>query len=129
MEKLVIPGTKKTPEIILDPVKGVLDIRGYSIPEDPARFYRPIESAVNEYLQDPPKKTVITIFFKYFNTGTSKWLLFLLLQFKQKYQDQDAVTINWLYEQDDDDAMEAGTGFSTLLNYPFNLVEHKEIKD
>jgi hypothetical protein len=129
MEKFYIPGTKKTPAVILDHSKGVLDIRGYSIPEDPSQFYKLVESAVNEYLLDPPKKTTITIFFKYFNTGTSKWILFLLLQFKHKYQDEKAIVINWIYERDDDDAMEAGTGFSTLLNFPFNLIEEKESKE
>jgi len=41
MELVTLEGTKKTPEVTLDPM-GKIKLRGRSIPEDPSKFYEDI---------------------------------------------------------------------------------------
>ena len=42
MEKVVKQGTTKTPQVILDPEKGIISLEGRSILEDTISFYDPI---------------------------------------------------------------------------------------
>jgi hypothetical protein len=124
MAELMIPGTKRTPLVMMDFKSGLIEIRGNSIPEDPSEFFRKLERAIEEYRKNPAPSTTANIFLNIFNTSTSKWMVYLLLRLKEFAQtDGQNVIINWLYERGDEDSLEAGRGFMKLLKYPVNLIE------
>jgi SiaC family regulatory phosphoprotein len=120
MEKLIIEPGIKTPHINFSPENGVLEIKGKSIPENSIEFYRPVYAWLDEYGRQPKNKTNIIIQLEYFNTSSSKCLLdiFRKLEPLQKNSSSE-VSVTWLYEEDDEDMMEAGEDYQSIVKLPF----------
>jgi len=111
IEKLHIPATKYTPEIILDPDKGLIDIRGKSYPENTFEFYEPVMKWVEEYLKCCKNKEItVNMEIVYFNSSSSK-LFFDLFDMLYEAKDKCKITINWIYDPENESAEEAGEDF------------------
>jgi len=121
MNDIVINPTNRTPEIRLE-TRGYIKIAGRSIPEDPGVFYEPLYLWVYEYCLNPQPHTVIDIDLEYFNSGTFKCLLYILRQFVDVKNKGRKLTINWHYEEDDDDIRERGEYFESILEIKVNMV-------
>jgi hypothetical protein len=123
METLNIEGTAKTPTIKFDPSKGVVELRGRSIPENSIEFYKPLIDWLEKYSQAPQNNTVVNIQLEYFNTSSSKCILdvFKKLEAINK-AGNSSVVINWHYEEDDEDMSEAGEDYQAIINVPFKMV-------
>ena len=121
MEKFILEPGIKTPHITLHP-DGVLEIKGKSIPENSAEFYHPIFEWLDRYAADPNETTQITIQLEYFNTSSSKCLLdvFRRLETIEK-SGKSKVKVLWLYEEEDEDMMEAGDDYQTIVKLPFEI--------
>lgn len=122
MDKLVIEGTRKTPTVILDP-SGNISIKGRSIPEDAKQFYEEIISWLKNYVSSPVEKTTIDLAFEYLNSGTSKFVLEILELLKELLQQENHLIINWYYEEGDDDILERGEYYSSILDLKINYIE------
>jgi hypothetical protein len=127
METLNIEGTAKTPTIKFDPSKGVVELRGRSIPENSIEFYKPLIDWLEKYSQAPQNNTVVNIQLEYFNTSSSKCILdvFKKLEAINK-AGNSSVVINWHYEEDDEDMSEAGEDYQAIINVPFKMVMVQE---
>ena len=117
-----IEGTRKTPSITLDP-KGIIKIEGRSIPEDAELFFKDLVSWVNEYIVSPDGTTRVDLCFEYLNSGTSKVVLNLLKVLKELNPVNHKLTVNWYYEEGDDDILERGEYFSSVLDMKINFLE------
>jgi hypothetical protein len=122
MEKLLIEGTRKTPAVNLNPT-GMLRIEGRSIPEDTRIFYKSIKLWIEEYMRSPAELTVFDIAFEYLNSGTSKYMVEILTLLRELVQNGHQLKINWYYEDGDDDILERGEYFSSILDLPISLIE------
>jgi hypothetical protein len=122
MEKLIIEGTRKTPSVNLNP-SGLLRIEGRSIPEDTRIFYKSIKLWIEEYLRSPAELTTFDIAFEYLNSGTSKYMVEILTLLRELVQNGHKLKINWYYEDGDDDILERGEYFSSILDLPISLIE------
>jgi len=124
MNSLLIEGTAKTPRISFSAENGMLEISGKSIPENSIEFYQPVYNWLDEYNKQPNKATTAKIQLEYFNTSSSKCLLdiFRKLETLQKSLKSD-VTIQWMYEEEDEDMMEAGDDYQTIVAVPFKLMK------
>jgi len=123
MEKVYIPATRYTPEITLDPQKGLIEMKGKSYPENTFEFYKPIIDWVKEYVKNPNDTTTVNMEIVYFNSSTSK-LFFNLFDILYENKDKSKITINWIYDKENDTAKEAGEDF--IEDFPdidFRLVE------
>lgn len=118
----IVQQSTKTPLINFDP-NGNLELKGKSIPENTILFYKPLFEWLNEYAQNPASKTNLNIQLDYFNTSSSKSIvdLFKMLELISK-SGKSETTINWLYNQEDDDMQEAGEDYKSIIKIPFNLV-------
>ena len=127
MEILHIEGTAKTPTIKFDPAKGVVELKGRSIPENSIEFYKPLIDWLDKYSQSPQKNTEVNIQLEYFNTSSSKCILdvFKKLESINKSASSEVV-INWFYEEDDEDMSEAGEDYQAIIQVPFKMVMVKE---
>lgn len=127
METLNIEGTAKTPTIKFDPSKGVVELKGRSIPENSIEFYKPLIDWLEKYSQAPQSNTVVNIQLEYFNTSSSKCILdvFKKLEAINK-AGNSSVVINWHYEEDDEDMSEAGEDYQAIINVPFKMVMVQE---
>ncbi len=120
MEQLTIEQGNKTPFISFSSENGILELKGKSIPENSVEFYRPVYAWLDEYALNPKNKTSVLVQLEYFNTSSSKCLLdiFRKLEPLQK-NSKSEVTVTWLYEEEDEDMMEAGEDYQTIVKLPF----------
>lgn len=123
MNNINIKATSSTPDINFLPSEGKLEIIGRSIPENAIEFYEELYKEVEEYLKKPHKLTEVTIQLDYFNSSSSVSILNILKLLKQLYGNGFEVTVKWIYEEDDDDILNAGKNFHTILNIPFQFIE------
>ncbi len=124
MENLNIQQGIKTPHLSFSKDTGVLEIKGKSIPENSIEFYRPVYEWLDQYAQQPQAKTKLVVQLEYFNTSSSKCLLdvFRKLEMLQN-NGKSAVEVLWLYEEDDEDIMEAGDDYQTIVKLPFTIAK------
>lgn len=123
MELINIEGTPKTPTVNMNPETGVVGIKGRSIPENSIEFYKPIVDWLEEYSKSPQPKTVVNVQLEYFNTSSSKCILDVFKKFEALKNDNNEVTINWYYEEDDEDMLEAGEDYESIIKVPFKMIQ------
>lgn len=119
--------TYHTPFINLDPVSGIFEVTGKSIPENTSLFYKPFFEWLDEYMKSPAVKTSLNVQLDYFNTSSSKSIFdtFKLLQ-KLHESGKSEVLITWLYNENDEDMEEAGEDYKSILKVPFELKSFKK---
>ena len=125
MENIKIEGTPKTPTVNFDSKVGRLELSGRSIPENSIEFYKPLLDWIESYGGTPQNKTEVDIKLEYFNTSSSKCIL-------DVFKKLEGVTgtemiINWYYEEDDEDMLEAGEDYQAIINIPFKMIEVEEM--
>mgnify|MGYP005827925061 FL=1 len=123
MELLSIEGTPKTPTVTMNPNTGVIEIKGRSIPENSIEFYKPIVDWIDEYSKSPQPNTLVNIQFEYFNTSSSKCILDVFKKFEMLKKNKADVVINWYYEEDDEDMLEAGEDYESIIKVPFKMIQ------
>lgn len=126
MDTISIEGTPKTPTITFDNTKGVLLIKGRSIPENSIEFYKPLVDWLEKYALKPNSKTEVDIKLEYFNTSSSKCILDVFKKLEAINKSGNQVVINWHYEVDDEDMLEAGEDYQAIISIPFKMIEMEE---
>ncbi|TAL58605.1 MAG: DUF1987 domain-containing protein [Bacteroidetes bacterium] len=119
--------TPKTPHISFDPVTGVFELSGKSVPENSVIYYKPLFEWVDSYIQNPAKTTTLIVQFDYFNTSSAKCIidLFKRIELISKNQKGEAI-INWKYDEADEDMQEAGEDYKSIIKIPFNLISFQK---
>jgi len=120
MKELKIAPTKTSPEIILSP-DGLVKIKGRSIHDNVAEFYSPVEKWVSEYIKSPADVTCVDMNLEYFNSASAKVFIHLLEKIKHVSLKDKKYVINWYYEAGDEDILERGEYFSSILDIPFSF--------
>ena len=123
MDTLSIEGTPKTPTIRFDAGKGIIEIKGRSIPENSIEFYRVLVNWLEEYAKDAKEQTQVNIQLEYFNTSSSKCILDVFKKLEAIQKVNQGVTINWFYDEDDEDMLEAGQDYESIIKIPFKMIE------
>lgn len=118
MNNLFVPRTSKTPDIFFDADRGVLEIKGRSIPENSVAFYAPVMQWLNEYEKDPNPETQLVVRLEYFNTSSSKCLIDIFRKLEKLHQKESSVEVVWYYETIDEDMKESGEDFRDLVSMP-----------
>jgi SiaC family regulatory phosphoprotein len=123
MEPIIIEGTPKTPTVKFDSTVGVFEIRGRSIPENSVEFYKPLVDWLDTYKESPLTKTTVNIRLEYFNTSSSKCILDVFKKLEAIHRTKNEVEVNWYYEEDDEDMLEAGEDYESIIRVPFKMIE------
>jgi len=123
MEPILIEGSPKTPFINFDAKNGIVEIKGRSIPENSIEFYKPLVDWLEEYSENPAPKTVVNIHLEYFNTSSSKCILDVFKKLELIHKAKNDVIVNWFYEEDDEDMLEAGEDYESIIRIPFKMIE------
>lgn len=128
MVKFELKETATTPYINFDQATGVIKMEGRSIPENVIDFYQPILRWIDEYSQNPVSETLVHMKFEYFNTSSSKRIFDIMKKLeKMAIESGTKVTINWYFEEDDEDIYFAGNDYKALISkVEFNLIELKQ---
>jgi len=122
MELIKIEQTNKSPEVHLDKGKEVFEIIGRSIPENTQEFYSPILDWLGEYANDTNPTTNFQFKLEYFNTSSSKCILDICRALESIKQNGKDVKITWIYEEYDEDMLEAGEDYEAMVDVPFDIV-------
>ena len=125
MEALKLEGQFNFPSIDFDPSTGLLKIIGRSIPENPVKFYQPIEDWILEFIESNPKDLTFFIYLDYLNTHSTECVLILMKKIQSYYQSSgNNVKVVWSFDQDDEDMESLGQDLASIVEIPF---EHKEV--
>lgn len=122
MELVSLESTKRTPNVLLDP-SGRIRIGGRSIPEDASKFYDNILNWVLDYCHTPSDSTVVDIELEYFNSGSAKFVMQILRELSELLVEGKDLKVNWYYEEGDDDILERGEYYSSILDLEINFIE------
>ena len=123
MESLIIEGTTKTPNVHFNRENGKLEVKGRSIPENSIEFYKPLVDWLEEYGGEPLTNTILDVHLEYFNTSSSKCILDVFKKLEAIHKNKYDVQINWYYEEDDEDMLEAGEDYESIIRVPFKMIE------
>ena len=127
MLKLTIEHKTNTPSVVFNPDSGVLLIHGRSIPEHPEKFFQPIIEWLERYLSTNPTSVLFKIHLDYLNTHSTECMVILFKKVEQYYnQGHEDVKIQWMYDEDDEDMVNMGEDFQSIINCPFEILEVKE---
>ena len=119
MTDILLEGTAKTPEVkfSIDPIS--MSLSGRSIPENSIEFYKPLLDWVDQSIQSHDEVVCISVKLEYFNTSSSKCLMDL---FKRIEKAAPMASVDWYYEEEDEDMLEAGEDYDAIIDIPFRLI-------
>ncbi|MBT3226527.1 MAG: DUF1987 domain-containing protein [Deltaproteobacteria bacterium] len=125
MDNLIIEATKYTPKILFDSENHQLDIIGETYPENTAEFYAPVFKWLEEYLTNLQDEAVtVNLEINYFNSSSSKVLMDMFDKFEAIIKEGKNITLNWIYDKENESALEYGEEFQEDLEVlKLNLVE------
>ena len=119
MEPLYINESSISPKVILDKSKEIFLIKGRSLPENALSFYEPVVDWLTEYLNNPLPVTILTFELDYFNSASSKVIFQIIEMMELLLKNGFEVKVNWYYQEEDEDTLEAGQTYASLTNVPF----------
>jgi hypothetical protein len=122
IETLKIKITANSPEILMDPEKGLIEIKGSSFLEDSVSFYIPVLNWIKEYVTRP-RDTTVNFDLSYFNSSAAKIFITAFKNLKIIKKMNFNLTINWSYTDDDEDIRDSGVDFAKLTGLDFNMIE------
>lgn len=121
MQKLVIAETKSSPGVELDGDNNIFRIYGSSYVSDAHEFFTPIIEWVDKYTESLAEKKdiIFQLSFQYINSTSSRFVLVLLRRMLEAGHDKINLTIEWIYEAENEDTFDAGKDLEFVLNVPF----------
>ncbi len=117
----IIEATKSSPKVELNP-EGSMIISGRSIIEDTIVFFRPIIEWVKEA---KCSQITIEVRMEYMNSSSSKQMLNVLKAVASNPNIR-TIYVKWFYENDDEDMLELGKDYESLIHIPFDFYEYYE---
>lgn len=123
MKLLHINATEDTPEINLDPVSGVMEFTGISIPENAPIFYKPVIDWLDDYIKSPNKTTDFVFNIKMISSSSSKIFYDIITKIDQLSENKDVcIRVFWYYSIYDDEILEQGHEYKNMLSVFFDLI-------
>ncbi len=119
MEPLYIEASNLSPIVILDKSKEIFLIKGRSLPENAFSFYDPIIEWLITYLRDPNPGTIFTFELIYFNSASSKAILQIVQILEKLIENGLQASVIWFYQEEDEDSLETGETYASLVDVPF----------
>lgn len=132
MEKVLnIKTGDKTPSINFDASSGLMQIHGYSLPENSFEFYEPILKWLDAYIETPNEKTEFDIRLVVLNTSSSKMFIDIFRRINKLTElNISKVSVVWYYEIEDEDMHELALQYEEICKAPFKIIgtEHRLIE-
>lgn len=124
MKDLEIASTKNSPLISYDKKKGVLLFKGVCHPENVKEVFQP----VFEWFADlpksvdllPPQGVRVVFSFRYLNSASLKHVAMLLQKMNEVSQKGVTITVEWQYEEDDEDMKETCIELFSFMDIKLN---------
>ncbi len=104
MENLFIQGDSEEfdiPIVSFNAETGVCEISGESYLDNAAEFYNRLLDWLDQYIRDIKKPLAFSFKLTYFNTSSSKRILYIMLKLKEFVDQGGEVTVKWYYDKND----------------------------
>ncbi len=126
MSPLIIQGDHVLPSVDFNSTTGRLSITGRCIPENVLEVFEPIISWLDGFSASPTEAVVLDIRLEYFNSTSVTRLSTVVRKVAELRSKGVRATINWHYENDDDDMLDSGNDIIETFNVPMNLVPYTD---
>ncbi len=117
MIELTIPPTLRTAGVNYKTDQAILEISGISIPENADTFFQPVYEWLDKMKTSYKGKITVRINLTYFNTSSVRHLLMIIKTLIGSYK--ETLTVEWVYESDDEEIKERGQQLSEVVKFPF----------
>ncbi|MBI9065885.1 MAG: DUF1987 domain-containing protein [Salinivirgaceae bacterium] len=120
MGYLKFDATEDRPEVLMDADLSIFQIQGNSTPEDVNMVYKPITDWLDSdglHLDHCQCK----LFFRYLSTSSHHMVYNVLKKLDGLYNQGRQISIEWAYENIDDDMLRLGLDFASILEIPFEF--------
>ena len=129
MNFLRIESTKFTPGIVLDPNRNVVEIFGFSLPENAFEFYQPIINWLQLFKSELEVKKEfkeLSVIFKlvYYNSSSLKQLVDIFGIFRDIHAIGVPLNISWQYDCEDPAMAENGKELGDITKVPVNIIAY-----
>lgn len=111
LENLQIEATKSSPSVIFN-TSGILSIEGKAIPDNAITFFEPLFMWIDQL---DSEDVVFDVNLEYMNTSASMQLFRLLRKLEENCLISN-ISVNWHYEEDDEDHYDTGLMFEERLH-------------
>lgn len=122
MMLLHLTGGDTLPEVAFNSNYRKMRIAGRCIPENAQEFFAPLLTWTEAFLDSLPTDVVLDIHLEYFNSSSVSSLASLVCKVNALRGRGTSVTLNWHYEEDDEDMMDSGTDIIDTFGVEMNLV-------
>lgn len=122
MENLKIEATENSLRVSFDAEKGLLEIEGASYPEDATEFFRPLEIWLKDYVSKVRGPITLVLKIGYLNSSSIKCMMDFIQSLEEYHAGGGKVSINWYYEEDDEDIQEMGEDLAEDMSLPVELL-------
>ena len=127
MQSLIVQATSETPYVCFDARKWILEMTGRGTAKNSTPFFLKLFDWLNYWHQNYQQinsAIVVNFRFDYYNDDFSKWLYFYIFRKLNNLHGKGVeITVNWYYDQDDEEMYEQGLDFQSGTTYPFNFIE------
>lgn len=120
MKPYIVEETEDTPSVHFDAEKGIFQLVGKSLPEDPVVFYEPIHEWYSTYLKNPNSETNMVLELDYFNSASSKQIVELLMLMEPVAKNHN-VYVTWRFHEDDELMELRGEELQSVLDVDFKF--------
>lgn len=121
MNRLIISEDKNTPEITLDPESLTFKFWGKSFPENSRKFYQPVLEWLENYSPGAGTRIEIGFYFSYLSSSSVIAVLEVLRRIAVWKKNGAVLTVNWNYDEDDEEIKRIGDDYMKILDLPFNF--------
>ncbi len=117
---LAIEATRSSPRIVFHEDEETLEITGESYPENSFEFFGPVFSWLQAEL---PRRSgmKLRVHVSYMNSSSTKCMLDILDMFGERAAAGAEVSVQWLYEDGNERALELAEEFREDLDLPFEI--------
>jgi hypothetical protein len=129
MKKIEIPARDQTPFVILDKENAIIEIRGYSYPDEALEFYAEIIEWFKEYSKDPNTDTKVIFDLIYVNSTSVKFINEILKKLDDILAAGKMAAVDWFFMPDDEDMQQLGTVLKDFHKVPIAVIPKKINKE
>jgi hypothetical protein len=131
MENLIINGNHEqvdVPMVHFNAETGIFTIEGESYLEKTAEFYDKLLVWMDQYMNEVKGDIVFHFKLTYFNTSSSKRILYIMLKLKEYADKGGKVATKWHFNPGDIEMEEAVEDFMSIAKLPIELIPDAELR-
>jgi len=119
---LKVAETESTPHVLFDESKSIFEISGASYPENASKFYKPILEWIDFNGKWFKSGSKWKFYFEYISSSSHKMVYEILCRLDTLHKSGKKISIIWLYDDEEDDIVELGEDYASLVSLPFEII-------